>query len=208
MFILQLGTPFGTPLMQVLEGFMARRKGRNQPDSFSIDELIKSNLMSNPYKDKVGGWFDQVLSPGYQAYSPEYKEQLYQTRSRDLVENVFKPQEQRFAARLAQSGLSGSGVAGDAWIKEVMTPQNRILSDLKSAIEQENVNLTRADIGQALGLYPQLDPLQNLFRYKGLLSTDKGLELQADALKHQIDAEKSKGLGNFLGLIIDALLPW
>ena len=183
-----------------------------RPAQFNIDELIQQNL-NNPYAQRAGEWFNRVLSPDYQAYSPEYKQQLYDTRSKSLIEDVFRPQEERFAARLATSGLSGSGVAADQWANEIMKGQNRMLADLLTEIEHENLNLTRADQAQALSMFPALNPLNDLFTYKGLLSQDEAMRLQAEALRQQAEAakraakaEESKGLGGFLGGIVEGIL--
>lgn len=174
-------------------------------NKFNIDELIQQNL-NNPYAQRAGEWFNRVLSPDYQAYSPEYKKQLYDTRAKGLIEDVFRPQEERFAARLATSGLSGSGVAADMWANEVMKNQNRMLADLLTEIEQENINLTRADQLQALSMFPALNPLNDLFTYKGLLSQDEAMRLQAEAAKRAAKAEESKGLGGFLGGLVEGIL--
>ena len=96
-------------------------------------------------------------------------------RSKSGIEDVFRPQEERFAARLATSGLSGSGVAADQWANEIMKGQNRMLKDLLTEIEHENLNLTRADQAQALSMFPALNPLNNLFTYKGLLFQDEAM---------------------------------
>ncbi len=176
-----------------------------RPAQFNIDELIQQNL-NNPYAQRAGEWFNRVLSPDYQAYSPEYKKQLYDTRAKGLIEDVFRPQEERFAARLATSGLSGSGVAADQWANEIMKGQNRMLADLLTEIEHENLNLTRADQAQALSMFPALNPLNDLFTYKGLLSQDEAMRLQAEAAKRAAKAEESKGLGGFLGGLVEGIL--
>lgn len=173
-----------------------------RPAQFNIDKLIQQNL-NNPYAQRAGEWFNRVLSPDYQAYSPEYKQQLYDTRSKSLIEDVFRPQEERFAARLATSGLSGSGVAADQWANEIMKGQNRMLADLLTEIEHENLNLTRADQAQALSMFPALNPLNDLFTYKGILTQEELGRLQAQLAKDQFSYQKQKdrssGLGKLLG---------
>lgn len=182
-----------------------QKRKQQTTNKFNIDELIQQNL-NNPYAQRAGEWFNRVLSPDYQAYSPEYKKQLYDTRAKGLIEDVFRPQEERFAARLATSGLSGSGVAADMWANEVMKNQNRMLADLLTEIEQENINLTRADQLQALSMFPALNPLNDLFTYKGLLSQDEAMRLQAEAAKRAAKAEESRGLGGFLGGLVEGIL--
>ena len=184
---------------------LTQKRKQQTTNKFNIDELIQQNL-NNPYAQRAGEWFNRVLSPDYQAYSPEYKQQLYDTRSKSLIEDVFRPQEERFAARLATSGLSGSGVAADQWANEIMKGQNRMLKDLLTEIEHENLNLTRADQAQALSMFPALNPLNNLFTYKGLLTQDEAMRLQAEAAKRAAEAEESKGLGGFLGGLVDSIL--
>ena len=180
-----------------------------RPAQFNIDELIQQNL-NNPYAQRAGEWFNRVLSPDYQAYSPEYKQQLYDTRSKSLIEDVFRPQEERFAARLATSGLSGSGVAADQWANEIMKGQNRMLADLLTEIELENLNLTRADQAQALSMFPALNPLNDLFTYKGILTQEELARLQAQLAKDQFSYQKQKdrssGLGKLLGGVAGFLL--
>jgi len=139
----------------------------------NLDELIQQRLLNDPFRQQAGDWFSKVLAPGYQAYTPEQMNQMYQARAQQMVEDVFKPQEERFAARLATSGLSGSGVAADLWANEVMKNQNRQLGDLWSQIEQENLALTRADQAQALSMFPALSSLGDVLTYRGILSEDE-----------------------------------
>lgn len=203
-------TMYGNPSLSAALGkiipTITQKLQNNSSNNFDIDRLIKQNLINNPYAQRAGDWFTKVLDSNYQAYSPEYKQQLYTTRANQLIEDVFKPQEERFAARLATSGLSGSGVAADMWANEVMKNQNRMLADLLTEIEQENINLTRADQLQALSMFPALNPLNDLFTYKGLLSQDEAMRLQAEAAKRAAKAEESKGFGSFLGGIVEGIL--
>ena len=216
---------FNSPAEYVGKKLVDLTQKRNQQttNKFSIDELIQQNL-NNPYAQRAGEWFNRVLSPDYQAYSPEYKQQLYDTRSKSLIEDVFRPQEERFAARLATSGLSGSGVAADQWANEIMKGQNRMLADLLTEIELENLNLTRADQAQALSMFPALNPLNDLFTYKGILTQEELARLQAQLAKEQLGLAKdqfglakeqfgyqkkkdrSSGLGKLLGGVAGFLL--
>lgn len=170
-------TMYGNPSLSAALGkiipTITQKLQNNSSNNFDIDRLIQQNLINNPYAQRAGDWFTKVLDSNYQAYSPEYKKQLYTTRANQLIEDVFKPQEERFAARLATSGLSGSGVAADMWANEVMKGQNRILADLMSEIEQENLNLTRADQAQALSMFPALSSLGDVLTYRGILSEDE-----------------------------------
>ena len=156
----------------------------------NLDELIQQRLLNDPFRQQAGDWFSKVLAPGYQAYTPEQMNQMYQARAQQMVEDVFKPQEERFAARLATSGLSGSGVAADLWANEVMKSQNRQLADLWSQIEQENLALTRADQAQALSMFPALSSLGDVLTYRGILSEDEARRFQQEYQNRMYELQK------------------
>jgi len=156
----------------------------------NLDELIQQRLLNDPFRQQAGDWFSKVLAPGYQAYTPEQMNQMYQARAQQMVEDVFKPQEERFAARLATSGLSGSGVAADLWANEVMKNQNRQLGDLWSQIEQENLALTRADQAQALSMFPALSSLGDVLTYRGILSEDEYQNRMYELQKKMYELQK------------------
>lgn len=158
----------------------------------NLDELIQQRLLNDPFRQQAGDWFSKVLAPGYQAYTPEQMNQMYQARAQRLVEDVFKPQEERFAARLATSGLSGSGVAADLWANEVMKNQNRQLADLWSQIEQENLALTRADQAQALSMFPALSSLGDVLTYRGILSEDEARRFQQEYQNRMYELQKKE----------------
>jgi hypothetical protein len=60
----------------------------------NLDELIQERLLNDPFRQQAGDWFSKVLAPGYQAYTPEQMKQMYQARAQQMVEDVFKPQEE------------------------------------------------------------------------------------------------------------------
>jgi len=201
-----------------------------------IETMLPTGPTQDPYLSGAGGYFERVMAPGYEAYTPEQRQEMFESQKRALVEDVFKPQEERISARLATSGLAGSGVGADVW-GTAAGQQQRALADLYSQIEAESRHATRQDISQGLGMAPVLsqlktqqerEPRETWMQWANLLGGEAGRQTQAGLSGQQLQLsgagllgqllsmaeerkmgrsqQTSSGIGNLIGALLAAIL--
>lgn len=173
-----------------------------------IESMLPIQPAVDPYLSGAGGYFERVMAPGYEAYTPEQRQEMFESQKRALVEDVFKPQEERISARLATSGLAGSGVGADVW-GTAAGQQQRALADMYSQIEAESRQATRQDISQAFGMAPTLsqiqmqrerEPRETWMQWANMLGGEAGRQAQYGLAGRQL---QQAGLGT-LGQLLSA----
>jgi hypothetical protein len=136
-----------------------------------LRSMLPSGQYNDPYANLAQNYYSNVMGDNYQAYSKEDLNRMYNQQAKDITQNIIQPQEEKLAARLALSGLSGGGTAGSAWDAQ-STSNKKLLSDLYNNLQNMNLEATRADRSQAFTMTPALSSmwLSPLYAYGNYLS--------------------------------------
>lgn len=184
------------------------------------NEINALKPLDDPYLSNAGKWSNNVMADDYQAMTPEYMQQQYDAQSNDVINNVFKPNENRVAARMAiqQPGVVGSTYGNRKWQENVVSPENTALANLKNQIYQNNWNATREDRTRATALMPTLSSLytenqqypmnQKMQWLQALLSenaTRNGINSNMAGLNAQTAAANAQSTGGMLGGLFSAI---
>jgi hypothetical protein len=158
------------------------------------------------YARPVSDWYNKVMAPGYQAYTPEYLDNLYNQGAAKLKAGVFNQWQNDYGARMANQGISGSGVANIDYGK-VLGAEGGALADLYNNVQQYGMDATRQDVAQAAGMYPSLSAMNYQYgnqawdRYAQML----GAYMQKYGIKAQQNSANAAGIGSIISSIIDAI---
>ena len=147
---------------------------QSQDYKSSLDQIKKliGNNSTQALSDTGTSYVQNVMGKDYSAYTPEQQQQMINDQTKTAREQ-FATDENRIASHLATSGLAGSGVSGMDWGGQ-QSRENKAVADIVSNIGNQNIEATRSDKSQALGLIPSLAsvsqiPLQNQMQYSNIL---------------------------------------
>jgi hypothetical protein len=183
--------PFTTTVRDKVVSMIAARQKQNDPWKTLSGRAMGMLDPNNP--DPARDWYSRVMSPGYQAYSPENLEQTYQGEASKLKADVFKGWEDTLGGTIANRGTAGSGVANLDWGK-LLGKEGGALSNLRGDIWRYGQDATREDTARALGMADR--DWQKLMEYMGLL---QGERLQDKSNKAANKAGWGQAIGSALG---------
>jgi len=187
--------------------FGSKNKYRTSPEMqetirFLLQQMPRQQY-NNPFLQQGQTYTNQVLDPNYRAYSQEDIQRMYNAQAENLQRDVFKPEEDKLAARLALRGLSNSRVGSGRW-EDQSKSNKQILSNLYNSLQDQNLALTAQQRAQAYSMLPsfsnmyennQVSYLNPWFMYASLLGSEANRQLQRQQMANQ-----NKGLlGSALG---------
>lgn len=168
----------------------------------NIENQIGNLSTNNPYLTQAGDYYNEVMGPGYSAYSQDQLKSDYNNWYQNAEQNIFRPNENRTATRLANSGLSGSGVAAQKW-GDLVASENQQAGNYWNSLQQENRQLTNQNRQNAFGMTPSLTasyqnqqtmPLNYWMQYAQMQQGKKNA-------KDANSAQNAAGWGSLLGNI-------
>ncbi len=185
--------------------------GASQQRSTTPNYLAQAGQMinqpiQNPFLPQYQDYYQKVMAPGYEAFTPEQLNAMYQTQSGQLKEDVFSQWEDAMSERLANQNLAGSGAAKMDWEK-LLGREGGALGALKGDIWNYGQNATREDIARAIGSAPiyqgqnadeQREAWNRLTQYLGIQQGEK-------AGQQQRQQANASGLASLIPFLIKAI---
>jgi hypothetical protein len=158
----------------------------------NIGNMANSTPAGNQYLTQGGNEVNKILSDGWQAMSDAYMTKKYENAKSNMQKDFAKQQNQT-ASRLANSGLTGSGISQASWGDNVNN-EKQILANYWQQLQDTNEQQTQSRKQNALSMTPQLaqlsaqlsqQPLENQLRYNTVLQQQNQAQNQVNQFNNQ-----------------------
>jgi hypothetical protein len=158
----------------------------------NVGNMANSTPAGNQYLTQGGNEVNKVLSDGWQAMSDAYMTKKYENTKSNMQKDFAKQQNQT-ASRLANSGLTGSGISQATWGDNVNN-EKQILANAWQQLQDTNEQQTQSRKQNALSMTPQLaqlsaqlsqQPLENQLRYNTVLQQQNAAQNAVNQYNNQ-----------------------
>jgi len=158
----------------------------------NIKNMASNTPAGNQYLTNAGNETNRILGSGYQAYSNDALTKQYENTKKNL-EKDFGKQENQVASRMANSGLTGSGISTANWGDQATSEKNT-LANIWQQLQSTNEQATQANKQNALNMTPQIAqlqsqisqlPLENQLRYNTILQQQNAAKNAVDSYNNQ-----------------------
>jgi hypothetical protein len=158
----------------------------------NIKNMASNVPAGNQYLTNAGNETNRILGSDYQAYSNDALTRQYENAKKNL-EKDFGKQENQVASRMANSGLTGSGISTANWGDQATSEKN-ILANIWQQLQSTNEQATQANKQNALRMAPKLaqlsaqlsqQPLENQLRYNTILQQQNAAKNAVDSYNNQ-----------------------
>jgi hypothetical protein len=153
----------------------------------NIKNMASNVPAGNQYLTNAGNETNRILGSDYQAYSNDALTRQYENTKKN-IEKDFGKQENQIASRMANSGLTGSGISTANWGDQAASEKNT-LANIWQQLQSANEQATQANKQNALRMTPKLaqlsaqlsqQPLQNRLQYNAILQQQNQAQNQVN----------------------------